>query len=64
VESNSDLKRLLVGMTNRSILVVEDIDCTIELKQREEQDENKEQAKSNSKSKEKKKTEDKVTFES
>jgi chaperone BCS1 len=64
VESNSDLKRLLVGMTNRSILVAEDIDCTIELKQREEKDEDKEQAKSNSKSKEKKKTEDKVTFES
>jgi len=31
VDSNSDLRRLLVGMTNRSILVVEDIDCTIEL---------------------------------
>jgi chaperone BCS1 len=36
VDSNSDLRRLLVGMSNRSILVVEDIDCTIELKQREE----------------------------
>jgi chaperone BCS1 len=36
VNSNSDLRRLLVGMSNRSILVVEDIDCTIELKQREE----------------------------
>ncbi|TVT97212.1 hypothetical protein EJB05_57584, partial [Eragrostis curvula] len=39
VNSNSDLRRLLVGMSNRSILVVEDIDCTIELKQREEGDE-------------------------
>jgi mitochondrial chaperone BCS1 len=36
VDSNSGLRRLLVGMSNRSILVVEDIDCTIELKQREE----------------------------
>ncbi|CAM0876855.1 unnamed protein product [Alopecurus aequalis] len=60
VDSNSDLRRLLVGMTNRSILVVEDIDCTIELKQREEQDEDEEHAKSNSA--EKKKAEDKVTL--
>uniref|UniRef100_A0A8R7TB37 AAA+ ATPase domain-containing protein n=1 Tax=Triticum urartu TaxID=4572 RepID=A0A8R7TB37_TRIUA len=58
VDSNSDLRRLLVGMTNRSILVVEDIDCTIELKQREEEDE--EQSKSSST--EKKKAEDKVTL--
>ncbi|KAB8100826.1 hypothetical protein EE612_031449, partial [Oryza sativa] len=35
VHSNSELRRLLVGMTSRSILVVEDIDCSIELKQRE-----------------------------
>uniref|UniRef100_A0ACD5T6P0 Uncharacterized protein n=1 Tax=Avena sativa TaxID=4498 RepID=A0ACD5T6P0_AVESA len=62
VDSNSDLRRLLVGMTNRSILVVEDIDCTIELMQREEQDEDKEKAKSKSKDKEKKKAEDKVTL--
>ncbi|XP_010925278.1 AAA-ATPase At3g50940 [Elaeis guineensis] len=33
---NSTLKRLLVGMSNRSILVIEDIDCTIDLQQREE----------------------------
>ncbi|XP_008777540.1 protein HYPER-SENSITIVITY-RELATED 4-like [Phoenix dactylifera] len=33
---NSTLRRLLVGMSNRSILVIEDIDCTIELHQREE----------------------------
>ncbi|KAM3300664.1 hypothetical protein ACQJBY_041599 [Aegilops geniculata] len=58
VDSNSDLRRLLVGMTNRSILVVEDIDCTIELKQREDEDE--EQSKSSST--EKKKAEDKVTL--
>ncbi|XP_044984975.1 AAA-ATPase At3g50940-like [Hordeum vulgare subsp. vulgare] len=57
VNSNSDLRRLLVGMTNRSILVVEDIDCTIELKQREEDDE--EDSKSNSTEK---KPEDKVTL--
>ncbi|KAJ1264335.1 hypothetical protein BS78_09G255600 [Paspalum vaginatum] len=36
VRSNSDLRRLLVSMSNRSILVVEDIDCTINLKQRDE----------------------------
>lgn len=36
VKSNSDLRRLLVGMSNRSILVVEDIDCTIDLQQRDE----------------------------
>ncbi|KAJ1264330.1 hypothetical protein BS78_09G255100 [Paspalum vaginatum] len=36
VQSNSDLRRLLVGVPSRSILVVEDIDCTIQqLKQRE-----------------------------
>ncbi|VAH11531.1 unnamed protein product [Triticum turgidum subsp. durum] len=59
VDSNSDLRRLLVGMTNRSILVVEDIDCTIELKQREEADE--EPATKSSRI-EKKKAEDKVTL--
>ncbi|EES20041.1 hypothetical protein BDA96_09G267500 [Sorghum bicolor] len=36
VKSNSDLRRLLVGTSNRSILVVEDIDCSIELQQRDE----------------------------
>ncbi|CAN6305038.1 unnamed protein product [Urochloa humidicola] len=36
VKCNSDLRRLLVGMSNRSILVVEDIDCSIDLHQREE----------------------------
>ena len=35
VESNSYLMRLLVGISSRSILVVEDIDCTIKLQQRE-----------------------------
>ncbi|KAM0905672.1 hypothetical protein ACQ4PT_017261 [Festuca glaucescens] len=34
VKSNSDLRRLLVGMGNRSILVVEDIDCSLDLHQR------------------------------
>jgi hypothetical protein len=34
VKSNSDLRRLLVGMSSRSILVVEDIDCSIDLHQR------------------------------
>ncbi|CAN6326976.1 unnamed protein product [Urochloa humidicola] len=36
VKCNSDLRRLLVGMSNRSILVVEDIDCSIDLHQRED----------------------------
>ncbi|KAL6618678.1 hypothetical protein ACP70R_033817 [Stipagrostis hirtigluma subsp. patula] len=36
VSSNTDLRSLLIGMSNRSILVVEDIDCSIELKQRDE----------------------------
>ena len=35
VQSNSDLRMLLVGISSRSILVVEDIDCTIRLQQRE-----------------------------
>ena len=36
VSCNSNLRKLLVGMSNRSILVVEDIDCSIELQQRED----------------------------
>jgi mitochondrial chaperone BCS1 len=39
VRSNSDLRRLLVGMSNRSILVVEDIDCSIDLQQRDNEGE-------------------------
>lgn len=31
VKRDSDLRRLLLRTTNRSILVVEDIDCSIEL---------------------------------
>lgn len=34
LQCNSELRRLLIGMANRSILVVEDIDCTIELQDR------------------------------
>ncbi|XVF17939.1 hypothetical protein REPUB_Repub10bG0168100 [Reevesia pubescens] len=34
VRCNSELRRLLVATSNRSILVVEDIDCTIELQDR------------------------------
>ncbi|XVF62096.1 hypothetical protein PTKIN_Ptkin08bG0190000 [Pterospermum kingtungense] len=34
VRCNSELRRLLVATQNRSILVVEDIDCTIELQDR------------------------------
>ncbi|KAK7250895.1 hypothetical protein RIF29_33652 [Crotalaria pallida] len=34
LQCNSDLRKLLIGMANRSILVVEDIDCTIEFHDR------------------------------
>ncbi|KAH0469464.1 hypothetical protein IEQ34_001022 [Dendrobium chrysotoxum] len=36
VRMNFGLKRLLVGMTNKSLLVIEDIDCSIYLKNRDE----------------------------
>lgn len=35
VSYNSELQRLLVGTANRSIIVVEDIDCSLEIKGRE-----------------------------
>ncbi|CAL4968615.1 unnamed protein product [Urochloa decumbens] len=35
VQSNSDLRRLLIGMSNQSIIMAEDIDCSIKMKQRE-----------------------------
>ncbi|KAJ4749498.1 P-loop containing nucleoside triphosphate hydrolases superfamily protein [Rhynchospora pubera] len=35
VMSNSDLKALLMGMSNRSILLIEDIDCMINLHRRD-----------------------------
>lgn len=34
IHANSDLRRLLINTGNRSILVVEDIDCTLELEDR------------------------------
>jgi len=34
LRANSELRRLLISMANRSILVVEDIDCTIEFQDR------------------------------
>ncbi|KAF8011126.1 hypothetical protein BT93_J1673 [Corymbia citriodora subsp. variegata] len=34
LHSNAELRRLLVSTTNQSILVVEDIDCTVELQDR------------------------------
>ncbi|KAF7809701.1 protein HYPER-SENSITIVITY-RELATED 4-like [Senna tora] len=34
IEFNSELRRLLLGVGNRSIIVVEDIDCVIEFKDR------------------------------
>ncbi|KAI3519216.1 hypothetical protein L1887_08243 [Cichorium endivia] len=36
IKSNSELRRLLVATANRSILVVEDIDCSVELHDRVE----------------------------
>ncbi|KAG0489037.1 hypothetical protein HPP92_007848 [Vanilla planifolia] len=37
VSQNSGLKRLLMGMSNKSLLVIEDIDCSIDLQSREEE---------------------------
>ncbi|PON93399.1 Spastin [Trema orientale] len=39
VQCNSDLRRLLIGTGNRSILVIEDIDCSIELQNRNSENE-------------------------
>lgn len=38
VQCDSDLRRLLIGSANRSILVIEDIDCNVGLKSREYHD--------------------------
>lgn len=35
VQCNSDLRRLLIGTANRSILVIEDVDCNAGLQNRE-----------------------------
>ncbi|KAK3001263.1 hypothetical protein RJ639_020879 [Escallonia herrerae] len=35
LHSNSDLRRLLISTANRSILVIEDIDCSVELQNRQ-----------------------------
>lgn len=39
VRSNSNLRSLLLGMSGRSILVIEDIDCSINLENREKKEE-------------------------
>ncbi|KAL6295667.1 hypothetical protein ACE6H2_003809 [Prunus campanulata] len=39
VQCNSDLRRLLIGTKSRSILVIEDIDCSVELKNRDAENE-------------------------
>ncbi|XP_077244308.1 AAA-ATPase At3g50940-like [Tasmannia lanceolata] len=39
IQRNTDLRKLLVSMANRSILIVEDIDCTIELQDQKGQNE-------------------------
>lgn len=38
LESNSDLRRLLLTLSSRSILVIEDIDCSIKLQNRNSED--------------------------
>ncbi|KAH7519994.1 hypothetical protein FEM48_Zijuj08G0096600 [Ziziphus jujuba var. spinosa] len=38
IYSNSDLRRVLLSTTNRSILVIEDIDCSIEMQNRQDND--------------------------
>ena len=35
---NSDLRRILLSTTNRSILVIEDVDCSLEMKDRQNAD--------------------------
>lgn len=40
VQCNSDLRRLLIGTKNRSIIVIEDIDCNVGLQSREFDNEN------------------------
>ncbi|RCV10679.1 hypothetical protein SETIT_2G128300v2 [Setaria italica] len=49
VENNSQLKKILIEMSNRSILIIQDIDCTIELKKRKESGNKKTRKSSNSK---------------
>ncbi|XP_070682863.1 AAA-ATPase At2g18193-like [Malus domestica] len=39
VQCNSDLRRLLIGTKSRSILVIEDIDCSVELQNRDSDNE-------------------------
>ncbi|XP_024541063.1 AAA-ATPase At4g30250-like [Selaginella moellendorffii] len=34
VQSNADLRKLLMGISNKAIIVIEDIDCSLELKKR------------------------------
>ena len=34
VSSNSELRKLLIQTTNRSVIVIEDIDCSIDLAER------------------------------
>lgn len=40
VQYNSDLSRLLIGTESRSILVIEDVDCSVELQDRSSDSEN------------------------
>ncbi|KAI7753034.1 hypothetical protein M8C21_016789 [Ambrosia artemisiifolia] len=49
IKSNSELRRLLVTTANRSILVVEDIDCSVELHDRKEVEAEKAVARTSSK---------------
>ncbi|KAK8959244.1 hypothetical protein KSP40_PGU009019 [Platanthera guangdongensis] len=36
INGNTDLKRMLIGMANKSILVIEDIDCSINVQNRDD----------------------------
>ncbi|XP_031258303.1 AAA-ATPase At3g50940-like isoform X2 [Pistacia vera] len=44
IQSNSDLRVLLLSMPSQSILVIEDIDCSIKLQNRESEDSSKNQS--------------------
>ncbi|KAH0450363.1 hypothetical protein IEQ34_021055 [Dendrobium chrysotoxum] len=48
IRSNSWLRLLLVGTANRSIIVFEDIDCTIDFQERKEEDATKSRGRTNS----------------
>ncbi|KAL6227109.1 hypothetical protein ACLB2K_001068 [Fragaria x ananassa] len=44
VYDNSELRRILLSTSNRSILVIEDIDCSVDIQNRESEEDNNEQS--------------------